>query len=151
MASETPDTPPKIPSAGPRVPGGGPSSSGFAQEGSGGDVSSSAPGIGALTSEDLAATAREMLYDVIDPELGVDIVNLGLLRNVSIEGARADVRFTVTTPACPLSDYIENEIRTCLWQLPGIRTIDVTCEHEPPWKPEDMSDEARRMLGWDDL
>jgi metal-sulfur cluster biosynthetic enzyme len=58
------------------------------------------------------------------------------------------VRFTVTTPACPLSSYIEDEIRACLWQLPGLDEIDVACEYEPAWQPEDMSDAARDALGW---
>lgn len=109
-----------------------------------------APGLGVLLGGDREAAAREMLFDVIDPELGVDIVNLGLLRSVKIDGERADITFTVTTPACPLSSYIEDEIRSCLWQLPGVKFTNVTCEHEPPWKPEDMTDLARRQLGWED-
>lgn len=111
-----------------------------------------APGLTALTGgDDRAATAREMLYDVIDPELGVDIVNLGLLRSVEIDGETANVVFTVTTPACPLSSYIEDEIRSCLWQLPGLKTTNVTCVYDPPWKPEDMTDFARSQLGWDEM
>ncbi len=107
-----------------------------------------APGLAALTSDNRADVAREMLYDVIDPELGVDIVNLGLLRSVEIEGDTADIKFTVTTPACPLSSYIEDEIRSCLWQLPGVKYTNVECVYEPPWKPEDMTDVAREQLGW---
>lgn len=91
---------------------------------------------------------RELLHEVIDPELGIDIVNLGLLREVRIEGSKAHIRFTVTTPACPLSSYIEDEIRTCLWQVNGIDEADVTCEYEPAWSPEDMTDDARAALGW---
>jgi metal-sulfur cluster biosynthetic enzyme len=106
--------------------------------------------LGTLFGDDLAETARDLLHDVIDPELGIDIVNLGLLRDVSIDGETADVTFTVTTPACPLSSYIEDEIRSCLWQLPGIKFANVTCVHEPPWKPEDMTELARRHLGWDE-
>src|SRR5690606_39630000 len=91
---------------------------------------------------------RELLKDVIDPELGIDIVNLGLLRSVELEGDVARVRFTVTTPACPLSTYIEDEIRSCLWQLQGLEDVDVACEMSPPWQPEDMTDAARAALGW---
>lgn len=108
----------------------------------------SPPGLDALTSDDREKVARELIYDVIDPELGVDIVNLGLLRSIDIEGDRADIKFTVTTPACPLSSYIEDEIRSALWQLPGIKYTEVTCVYEPPWKPEDMTDLAREQLGW---
>jgi metal-sulfur cluster biosynthetic enzyme len=91
---------------------------------------------------------RELLHEVIDPELGLDIVNLGLLRGIAIDGSHAHIRFTVTTPACPLSSYIEDEIRACLWQLPTLTDVDVTCEYEPAWNPEDMTDEARAALGW---
>jgi metal-sulfur cluster biosynthetic enzyme len=90
-----------------------------------------------------------MLHEVIDPELGVDIVELGLLREIVVDGDRASINFTVTTPACPLSGYIEDEIRTELWQLHDIKNVDVTCVYDPPWKPEDMSDVARSALGWD--
>lgn len=92
--------------------------------------------------------ARDLLTEVIDPEIGIDIVNLGLLRSVKIDGSHAKVEFTVTTPACPLSSYIENEIRTCLWQLPGLEEIDVECVYTPAWTPEDMTEEARAALGW---
>jgi metal-sulfur cluster biosynthetic enzyme len=109
-----------------------------------------APGLDALLGDDREQLAREMLHDVIDPELGVDIVNLGLLRSVKIEGDTADIVFTVTTPACPLSSYIEDEIRSCLWQLPDVKYTNVSCVHQPPWKPEDMTDLARQQLGWED-
>jgi metal-sulfur cluster biosynthetic enzyme len=91
---------------------------------------------------------REMLHEVIDPELGVDIVELALLREVTVRDGDVAVRFTVTTPACPLSRYIEDEIRRVLDGVEGLRQLDVECEYEPPWQPEDMSDVARRALGW---
>jgi metal-sulfur cluster biosynthetic enzyme len=105
-------------------------------------------GLDALVDEVTPELVRELLHEVIDPELGVDIVELGLLRAVEVEDARAHVRFTVTTPACPLSSYIEDEIRACLWQLPGLDDVEITVEMEPPWDPEDMSDVARAALGW---
>ena len=106
------------------------------------------PGVDVLVAEPTAELVRDLLHDVIDPELGIDIVELGLLRDVVIAGEAISVRFTVTTPACPLSSYIEDEIRACLWQLPAITQIDVECEYEPAWTPEDMSDVARAALGW---
>lgn len=93
-------------------------------------------------------TIRELLHAVIDPEIGIDIVELGLLREVEVDGGAALVRFTVTTPACPLSSYIEDEIRACLWGLPGLTDIAVELTHDPPWDPEQMSDLAREELGW---
>lgn len=107
-----------------------------------------APGLDLLNRDGLVETARELLHEVIDPEIGIDIVNLGLLRSVEIEDGVALVQFTVTTPACPLSSYIENEIRTCMWQLPNMREIEVECVYQPPWTPEDMTRSARAALGW---
>lgn len=108
-----------------------------------------APGLDLLGAEGATAeAARDLLTQVIDPEIGIDIVNLGLLRSVEIDGGEARVEFTVTTPACPLSSYIENEIRTCLWQLPGMTDIQVECVYTPAWTPEDMTDTARQALGW---
>ncbi|HEU4976466.1 MAG TPA: metal-sulfur cluster assembly factor [Baekduia sp.] len=103
----------------------------------------------ALTDDPSPALLRELLHEVIDPELGLDIVELGLLREVDVHDGIARIRFTVTTPACPLSSYLEEQIRACLWQLPALRELDVACVHDPPWTPEDMSEDARFALGWD--
>ncbi len=108
-----------------------------------------APGLAALVAEPSRELIEDLLHGVIDPELGVDIVELGLLRAVTVEAGVVHIEFTVTTPACPLSSYIEDEIRSCLWQLPGLREVEVECVMSPPWKPEDMSDIARSALGWD--
>jgi metal-sulfur cluster biosynthetic enzyme len=102
----------------------------------------------ALAEDPSPSLLRELLHEVIDPELGLDIVELGLLRDVTVEDRVARVRFTVTTPACPLSSYIEQEIRACLIQLPGLAGIEVACEYDPPWTADDMSDNARVALGW---
>lgn len=101
-----------------------------------------------LRDEPTPTVVRDLLHQVIDPEIGLDIVELGLLRDVRVEDGIAWIRFTVTTPACPLSSYIEDQIRTCLWELPGLSDVDIVCELDPPWTPEDMSDEARSALGW---
>jgi metal-sulfur cluster biosynthetic enzyme len=107
-----------------------------------------APGLHALVEGASAPVVRDLLHAVIDPEIGLDIVELGLLREVSVQDGVALIRFTVTTPACPLSSYIEDEIRACLWQLPDLREVVVEVELEPPWEPEDMSEAARHALGW---
>lgn len=107
-----------------------------------------APGLAALTSDPSPELLRDLLHGVVDPELGVDMVELGLLREVAVRKGVARVRFTVTTPACPLSGYIEDEIHACLQQAPGLRQILVECELDPPWRPEEMSEAARAALGW---
>ncbi|MFN8215742.1 MAG: metal-sulfur cluster assembly factor [Solirubrobacterales bacterium] len=107
-----------------------------------------APGLAALSGDPSPELIRDLLHGVIDPELGVDIVELGLVREVTVRSGVARVRFTVTTPACPLSGYIEDEIYACLQQASGLRQVLVESELDPPWKPDDMSAAAREALGW---
>lgn len=90
----------------------------------------------------------ELLREVIDPELGVDIVGLGLLREARTDGRTVHVVFTVTMPACPMQDYLEDEIRRCLQALPEIDEIVVSLVDDPPWSAADMSKEVRATLGW---
>ncbi|HKO26140.1 MAG TPA: metal-sulfur cluster assembly factor [Solirubrobacteraceae bacterium] len=111
-------------------------------------TASEALGLDLVLDEPTPELVRELLREVIDPELGLDIVELGLLRAVAVEDGVARVRFTVTTPACPLSSYIEDEIRACLWQLPGLSDLEVDCEYEPAWSPDDMSEDAQIALGF---
>ena len=91
---------------------------------------------------------RQLLRDVIDPELGVDIVNLGLVYEVLAEPGRVVVRMTLTTPGCPLGAYLDDEVTRCLAQLPGAPRVVVDLVWDPPWDPGLMTGEARRQLGW---
>lgn len=94
-------------------------------------------------------TVIEMLYGVIDPELGVDIVDLGLLRSVEVgEDGKVAIEMTLTTPGCPLGGYIDDEIHACLAQLPQVREVSVHVGFEPPWDPTQMTDAGREQLGW---
>lgn len=111
-------------------------------------MSDGTPGLAALASEPAPELLLDLLHEVVDPELGVDIVELGLVREVTVERGVARVRFTVTTPACPLSSYIEDEIYASLQQAPSLRRVVVERELEPPWTPDDMSEAARAALGW---
>ena len=92
---------------------------------------------------------RGALRSVIDPELGVNIVDLGLLYDVEVaaDGAVA-VEMTLTTPACPLGGVLDDAIRACLAQLPQVRRVEVVLVWEPPWRPDAMSDTVREQLGW---
>ncbi len=90
----------------------------------------------------------DRLREVIDPELGINIVDLGLVYAVERVGDRVDVVLTMTTPICPLSAVIEADVREALvgWQ-DQIEQVRVAVIFEPPWTPAMMSDEARRLLG----
>jgi metal-sulfur cluster biosynthetic enzyme len=93
---------------------------------------------------------RELLREVIDPEIGINIVDLGLVYDVGLSGdGVASVRMTLTTPGCPLGGYIDDEIRDILWGAPGVADIDVRIVWDPPWDPDEMmSDWAKDQLGW---
>ncbi len=85
---------------------------------------------------------------VIDPELGIDVVSLGLVYETSREGDRARVVMTMTTPACPLGESITRDAREAVeTMVQGIRHADIELVFEPPWTPERMSPEARAQLG----
>lgn len=90
----------------------------------------------------------ELLVEVIDPELGVNIVDLGLVYDVRIDSRDVEVVMTLTTPGCPLGGFIEDEIFDCLAQAPQVGRVKVTLVWEPPWDPEQMTDAAREQLGW---
>jgi metal-sulfur cluster biosynthetic enzyme len=91
---------------------------------------------------------RELLREIIDPELGVNIVDLGLVYDVRVIDGTARVWMTLTTPGCPLSAYFDDAIRDALDRAPGVRAVDLRIVWEPPWQPEMMSDRAKRQLGW---
>lgn len=91
---------------------------------------------------------REALRLVVDPEIGVNIVDLGLVYRIEVEGAYARITMTMTSPACPLGDYLKNCVRSAIRQhVPGVAAVDVRLEWEPPWDPDMMSNDARRQLG----
>lgn len=91
---------------------------------------------------------RERLRLVIDPELGVSIVDLGLVYGIEVTDERVLVRMTVTTPACPLGSYLLDAVHTVLREHVEARDICVELVWDPPWHPEMMSEEARTQLGW---
>ena len=88
----------------------------------------------------------EALRDVIDPELGLDIVSMGLIRELTVEAGVARVRMTLTTEGCPVGPWLLDEVRRVLREQ-GVEPL-LEVEHEPPWSPDDMSPEARAELRW---
>lgn len=88
---------------------------------------------------------REALRKVIDPEVGVNIIDLGLVYRLAYEDGVVVVEMTMTSPACPLGDMIADEVDEVLRRrLPPNTPIDVRLVWDPPWKPEMMSAAARR-------
>lgn len=91
--------------------------------------------------------ALEALKDVVDPELMVNIVDLGLIYNVAINDEKIDVEMTLTSPACPVGPELMQQAKTSLEKLEGIETVNVTLVMTPPWTPERMTEDARDQLG----
>ncbi|MDR6717784.1 metal-sulfur cluster biosynthetic enzyme [Paenibacillus sp. 2003] len=90
----------------------------------------------------------ECLKEVYDPELGVNIVDLGLVYEIREEPERVHVRMTLTTPGCPLHDTIVGAVKWVLQENTNKTDIDVQVVWEPQWSPQLMSNEAKEMLGY---
>jgi len=91
---------------------------------------------------------RQLLREVYDPELGVNIVDLGLVYEIRNDDGDVYVRMTLTTPGCPLHDSITSAVERLLKGQPGIRSVKVDIVWNPPWSPDKMSEEAKRQLGF---
>lgn len=91
----------------------------------------------------------DILREVIDPEVGINIVDLGLVYEVIVEGDKVEVTMTLTSPACPMGAHLADESRQSIAAIVG-SSVDVVVKlaWEPAWSPEMMSDEAKRLLGW---
>lgn len=98
-----------------------------------------------VTDELVTAALRE----VMDPELGINIVDLGLVYGVDIgEDGRIGIELTLTTPGCPLHASFREEIEETLWRsIPGVTEVEVALVWEPPWTPELITAEGRAELG----
>jgi metal-sulfur cluster biosynthetic enzyme len=94
------------------------------------------------------ADIREALRGVVDPEIGVNIVDLGLVYRIEVAGERVRIAMTMTSPACPLADYLKDLVTSAIRRaVPDVVDVDIDLVSEPRWDPEMMSDEARRQLG----
>ena len=91
---------------------------------------------------------REALKNVIDPELRLSIVDLGLVYEVDVNDGSVKVIYTLTTPACPLGPVIDEQIQDVLGDLPGVQEVVSEIVFTPPWDPRTMaSDEIKMQLG----
>jgi metal-sulfur cluster biosynthetic enzyme len=91
---------------------------------------------------------RDTLRGVVDPELGANIVDLGLVYDVQVIGVKVFVTMTLTTPLCPMNEMIPDEVRRVVGGLPGVGGVDVEVVWTPPWEPQMMSGELKQRFGW---
>jgi metal-sulfur cluster biosynthetic enzyme len=104
-----------------------------------------AEGAGASPTVD---EVMDALSNVIDPELGLDFVELGLIYGVEVSAGDVVVTFTLTTPGCPIGPQVNEQIEEFVGELEGVKTVASEMVFTPPWSPEKMSEDAKFALGY---
>jgi metal-sulfur cluster biosynthetic enzyme len=97
-----------------------------------------------ITIEDV----NDALREVIDPELGLDFVELGLIYDVEVVGDVVHVTYTLTSPGCPIGPQVAEQIEEFVGELDGVGEVTSTMTFSPPWTPERMSEDAKFALGF---
>jgi metal-sulfur cluster biosynthetic enzyme len=90
----------------------------------------------------------EALRTVEDPELGMDIVELGLLYDVEVAGPRVKVLYSLTSMGCPAGPLIQQNVEEVVRAIPDVEDVETELTWDPPWTPEKMSDDAKFILGF---
>jgi len=98
-------------------------------------------------SAELTQSVLEALRTVIDPELGHNIVDLGLVYEACVENGHAAILLTTTVPGCPATEFIRQAVEARAAEVPGIAAVEVTMTWEPPWSPDRMTAAAKTQLG----
>lgn len=97
-----------------------------------------------LTVDDVEAA----LSNVIDPELGLDFVELGLIYGIELTGGDVHVTFSLTSPGCPIGPQVTEQIEEFVSELDGVENVSVEMTFMPPWTPDRMSEDAKFALGY---
>jgi len=93
---------------------------------------------------------REALRGVIDPEIGFNIVDIGLVYDIAVDGdANATITMTTTTRGCPASGFLKDGAGEAARSVAGVKRVDVALTYDPPWTPELMSETAKLQLGFE--
>jgi metal-sulfur cluster biosynthetic enzyme len=95
-----------------------------------------------------ADAVTEALSNVIDPELGLDFVELGLVYDVEIDGSTVNITFTLTTPACPIGPQVSEQMQEFVGEVEGVAEVVPNMVFSPPWTPDRMSEDAKFALGY---
>jgi metal-sulfur cluster biosynthetic enzyme len=91
---------------------------------------------------------RDALTNVIDPELGLDFVELGLVYDVAVEDGDVNITFTLTSPGCPIGPQVTEQMEEFVGELEGVREVNTNMTFQPPWTPDMMSEDAKFALGY---
>jgi metal-sulfur cluster biosynthetic enzyme len=103
------------------------------------------PGVAAAVEVD---DVFDALSNVIDPELGLDFVELGLVYGVEVAEGNVHITFTLTTPACPIGPQVTEQMEEFVGELEGVDSVECEMVFVPPWSPERMSEDAKFALGF---
>lgn len=90
----------------------------------------------------------QKLSEVVDPEIGLNIVEMGLIYSVEISDDSVDVKMTLTAPGCPLQTTLASIAKDAIQQIPGVKRANIQIVWDPPWHPSMMSEEAKKKLGF---
>ena len=90
----------------------------------------------------------DALRDVIDPELGLDFVELGLVYDVEVDGGTVRITYTLTSPGCPIGPQVAEQMEEFVSELDGVEEVQPVMTFSPPWTPELMSEDAKFALGF---
>lgn len=96
-----------------------------------------------VTMEDIVKALKECY----DPEIPVNVWDLGLIYDVNVDGDKVHVKMTLTAPGCPMHSYISKEVREKIQSVSGVKEASVEVVWDPPWSPDKMSPEAKAQLG----
>ena len=91
---------------------------------------------------------EEALTNVIDPELGLDFVELGLVYEIEVDGSDVNITFTLTSPGCPIGPQVSDQMKEFVGELDGVETVTPHMTFSPPWTPDLMSEDAKFALGY---
>ncbi len=91
---------------------------------------------------------EEALTNVIDPELGLDFVELGLVYGIEVDGGKVDIEFTLTSPGCPIGPQVSDQMVEFVGELEGVEEVTPRMTFTPPWTPDRMSEDAKFALGY---
>ncbi len=91
---------------------------------------------------------KEALSEVMDPEVGVDIVSLGLIEDIEVDGSSVDVTMILTVPGCPLADQMVNDATDKVGDIEGVENASVEVDMDTRWSPDMASEEVQEMLGY---
>jgi len=98
-----------------------------------------------LTKQDV----MKVLKECYDPEIGISLVDLGLIYDVQVKGDKVHIKMTLTTPGCPMHAHMVNDVEQKVKKMKGVKGVKVELVWDPPWTPERMSKEAKKNLGFE--